>query len=195
MEPGSSDEIPRRSGRDRPRGPLRRLHSGDGGSVFALRLLISFTVTLSLVGAAGYLLMNHELRSSVISQHAAAQQADARSFEATGAKVNRRLAIREIDQLMDAIGRRPGTLETLLIDQQHIVRASPDERLVGTTDRDPQIDAALTRGRSYSGNEASPSRDRSNFEFVVPVDLPSGRYAYEVSFDHKSFDAQIRGIR
>jgi diguanylate cyclase (GGDEF)-like protein len=73
--------------------------------------------------------------------------------------------------------------------------AADRNRLIGTTDADPRIDAALTRGVPYAGREGDRSRDRKNFEFVVPVSLPGGRYAYEVTYDHRAYDAQLHDVR
>ena len=68
-------------------------------------------------------------------------------------------------------------------------------RLVGATDTDPRIDAALVQGTSYAGREGDETKDRENFEFVVPVELPTGRYAYEVTYDHRTYDAQLHDMR
>ena len=40
-----------------------------------------------------------------------------------------------------------------------------------------------------------PTKDRKNFEFVVPVELPGGRYAYEVIYGHRTYDAQLHDVR
>src|SRR5262249_18388535 len=50
-------------------------------------------------------------------------------------------------------------------------------------------------GRRYAGREVDPRADRRNFEFVIPIDLPYGRYAFEVSFDHRTFDQQLVDLR
>ncbi len=42
---------------------------------------------------------------------------------------------------------------------------------------------------------ATRAKDRENFEFVVPVNLPGGRYAYEVIYDHRTYDAQLHDMR
>ncbi len=42
---------------------------------------------------------------------------------------------------------------------------------------------------------ATRAKDRENFEFVVPVYLPGGRYAYEVTYDHRTYDAQLHDMR
>ena len=93
------------------------------------------------------------------------------------------------------MARRPGTLEAVLIDQRHVIVAAGEDRVIGTEDADPRIDAALEHGTSYAGREGDRAKDRENFEFVVPVNLPGGRYAYEVSYDHRTYDAQLHDMR
>jgi diguanylate cyclase (GGDEF)-like protein len=76
-----------------------------------------------------------------------------------------------------------------------VIRAAGNRALVGTTDADPRVVAALEHGTSYAGREADPARDRRDFEFVVPVNLSRGRYAYEVTYDHRTYDAQMNEVR
>src|SRR3954469_4123055 len=115
----------------------------DGATrAFALRLLVSFAATLALVGTAGYLYMDRQQRLSQIARYAAIQRSDSRTFESFGASARTPAeAIQNIHQVLDAISRQPGTLETLLIDRRGIIRASGDEEVVGTRDIDPRITA------------------------------------------------------
>jgi diguanylate cyclase (GGDEF)-like protein len=164
--------------------------------MFGLRLILTFGVTLALVGFVGYRLILHELRTSQIETYSATQRADAVSLEslaaATGSKAE---AIREIDEFIDLIAKRPGTQETSLIDQRGVVGGSGDDTQVGQVDVDPKIEAALYRGQSYAGREANSMFDARNFEFVVPISLSGERYAYEVAYDHEAFDAQLNRLR
>ncbi|HZL48564.1 MAG TPA: bifunctional diguanylate cyclase/phosphodiesterase [Solirubrobacteraceae bacterium] len=171
---------------------------GENGSAFAFgaRLFVAIALTFALVGAIGYVLVDRNLEQRQITRYAADVRADAHGFEDVGARAaSQAEGIREIDRLLDAIARRPGTLEVLLIDQRHVVRAAGEDRLIGTTDADPRIDAALEQGRSYASRESDPRKDRRNFEFVTPVNLPGGRYAYEVTYDHRTYDAQLHEVR
>jgi diguanylate cyclase (GGDEF)-like protein len=163
---------------------------------FALRLAIAFAVTLGVVGFVGYRYMDGQLRGSHVAQFAAAQRTDAKTFESYAARSSSpREGLRRIDQAMDLIAGRAGTLETLLISPRGVVRASGHDALVGTRDTDLRIEAALRRGESYAGHEASKRRDSSDFEFVTPVNLPDGRYAFEISYDHNVLDAQLADVR
>lgn len=161
-----------------------------------MRLGVSFAAALVLVGVAGYLFMNQQLRASQIDQFAASQRSDAKTFEFFGAhSKSQARALDRIDQALAVIARRKGTLETFLVDQRRRVRASGHARLVGMQHSDPRIEAALRRGQSYAGPEAGADRDAADFEFVTPVVLADGRYAFEVSYDKNVLTAQLAGIR
>ena len=176
----------------------RRFRRGEGGgSAFAVRLVVSFAAALVLVGLVGYFFMDRQLRASQVERFAAAQRSDALAFESFGARSKSHAqTIFRIQQVLDAASRRAGTLETLLIGPDRIVRASGDAATVGTRDTDVRIEAALRFGQSYAAREADASLNHSNFEFVTPVDLPDGRYALEISYDKGAvFDAQLADLR
>jgi diguanylate cyclase (GGDEF)-like protein len=182
--------MPRRSIR---MSTLRR-RLGAGG--FALRLAAAFTLALVVCGLAGYVVMNHELRSASTAAFAEEHQSDARSFEAIGAHAKTPAdALARIDEVLNVMARRPGVRETLLIGPDRIVRASGTDSAVGTRDTDARIEGALVRGESYSGREADTTLDTKNFEFVAAVDMPDGRYAFEVSYDHGVIDSDLANIR
>jgi len=189
--------------------PRRRLAerriAGENGSAFGFgaRLFAAVALTFALIGVVGYVLVDRNLEHRQIENYAAAQRADARGFEDVAGRASSPAdAIVQVDRLLDAIARRPGTLEAVLIDQRHAIVAAgetrvagSEARLVGSEDADPRIDAALEHGTSYAGREGDNSKDRKNFEFVTPVNLPGGRYAYEVSYDHRVYDAQLHDMR
>ena len=175
----------------------RRIARENGSAFgFAARLFVAIALTFALIGVVGYVLVDRNLEQRQIKDYAATQRADARGFEDVAARAaSPAEAIGEIDRLLDAIARRPGTLEALLIDSRHVVVAAGEKSLVGTTDTDARIDGALRAGTSYAGREGNAAKDRHNFEFVVPVALHGERYAYEVTYDHHTYDAQLREIR
>jgi diguanylate cyclase (GGDEF)-like protein len=168
----------------------------DASLAFALRLLVSFVAALFVVGVVGYAIMDGQLRSSQIERYAEAQRTDARTFEIVAAtSASHQQAIARIDQVLDALARRDGTLETMLIDPSGVIRASGNEDIVGKRDMDQRIAAALIHGASYAGQEAARSRNAADFELVTPVDLPDGRYAFEMSYDHRVLDSQLSTLR
>jgi diguanylate cyclase (GGDEF)-like protein len=170
----------------------RRL--GDIG--FGTRLFLALAVALALVGGVGYKSMSSRLYHQQIDDYTLTQEADAKNFEAIGrASRNHREALREIDEQLDGIGLRPGTIEAILVGPDNVVEAASGAGLKGSGDSDPRIDAALDSGVPYGGHEADSTRDGSDFEFVVPVNLAGDRYAFETSFESDAFEAQLAGIR
>jgi diguanylate cyclase (GGDEF)-like protein len=170
--------------------------NGEGTRDFALRLAVSFAATLAVVGFIGYRYIDRQLTDSHVAQFAAAQRADAKTFESYMARApSTREGFRRIDQSMDLIAHRAGTLETLLISPRGVVRVSAADALVGTRAIDTQIRRTLRNGESYAGHEQSKGRDPSDFEFVTPINLPGGRYAFEITYDHNMVNTQLADVR
>jgi diguanylate cyclase (GGDEF)-like protein len=187
---------PRTLARGGRRLPLRSATLGSRRVGFGIRLLAALLTTLALVGTVGYFALASQLRSGQIDDYASIQQADVRSFESIG-RTEGSIAptLREIDEQLDAIAQRPGTLETLLIDSRSIIVQSGDDALVGTYDSDSRIVAAQERGTSYAGHEGDAALDGRDFEFVAPVSLPGGRYVFEVTYDHLVLDNHLASVR
>jgi diguanylate cyclase (GGDEF)-like protein len=175
----------------------RRGDGSDEGAALAfnLRLLLTVLMSFALVGIVGYFVLERSLAHRQISDYAASQRADGAAFEDVGTRSTSTAdALGDIDRLLDGIARRPGTREAMLIDQRHVIRAASGASVVGRLDSDHPIDAAL-EGRSYAGHETDPTRDRHDFEFVIPVDVRGKHLAYEVTYDHHVYDAQMNEVR
>jgi len=177
---------------------LERRHAreNDSALAFGMRLFATVALTFALVGSTGFLLLEHDLATRQITDYAASQKADGKAFEREATRAtNSADGIADVARLLEGVDERPGTKEAFLIDKQHMIRAAGNQAFVGTIDADPRVDAALERGASYAGREGDPRKDRSDFEFVIPVNLPSSRYAYEVTYDHRTYDAQLNAVR
>jgi diguanylate cyclase (GGDEF)-like protein len=166
-----------------------------GALSFAIRLFLILSLALLVVGGIAYVTISRGLEQHQIDSLARIQRADVKGFELTGRESTHRVAIREIDEVLDAVGRRPGATEVSLVDPREVIVASSVERLTGTRDSSPQIKAALDAGTARYGREVDPGEASSDFEFVTPVVLPDGRYALETSFDNESFEDQLVGMR
>jgi diguanylate cyclase (GGDEF)-like protein len=162
---------------------------------FGPRLALALGMTLALVSGVGYFEVTRVLERRVIEQESVYQRAQAEALEAVAAGETPAIAKREIARVVAVAAKRPGTGETLLVDSRFRIVAGYDERRIGTLDRDPRIAAALRHGRAYAGREADPRRDARDFEFVTPLDLPTGRFALEASYDHQFFDTELGKIR
>jgi diguanylate cyclase (GGDEF)-like protein len=171
----------------------------EQGSAFAfgIRLLAAGALTFAVVGITAFVLLERNLAQRQVNDYAAAQRADVKAFEAVGHRApNPTKAIGYVDAILDSIARRPGTLEANLIDQRHVLTAEIGFAHVGETVRlGPHIIAALEHGRSFAGRESDPGKDHRNFEFIFPVNLRGARYAYDVTYDHHIYDAQVSEVR
>jgi diguanylate cyclase (GGDEF)-like protein len=172
------------------------LHRRLAALGFGARLFLALVIALVLVGALGYKLLSDRIYQQQLDSYARTQQADARNLEVIARRgLGPRVAAREINEMVDAIGRRQGTLEALLVGADDIVRASSANVLNGQRISDPRINAALRSGAAYAGLRANPSRPSADFEFVTPVNFPNNRYSLQMSYDNDSFNAQLAGVR
>jgi diguanylate cyclase (GGDEF)-like protein len=170
----------------------------DEGSAFGfgLRLIATAVITFALVGVGVYVLLERNLASRQITDYAAIQRGDVTAIESAGATAGSRgEAIEEIGRLLGGVSRRPGTIEAFLIDEQHVVRAAPEQADIGTVNVDPPIAAALEHGSSYAGREGDPKGDPRDFEFVMPVNVGGRRYAYEVTNNHFVYNRRLHEMR
>ena len=106
-----------------------RARENDSAFGFGARLFAAVALTFTLIGVVGYVLVDHNLERRQIENYAAAQRADARGFEdVAGRAASPAEAIAQVDRLLDAVARRPGTLEAVLIDQRHVIVAAGEDR-------------------------------------------------------------------
>jgi diguanylate cyclase (GGDEF)-like protein len=175
----------------------RRL-AGENGSAFGFgaRLFVTILLAFALIGVAGYVLETRNLEHRQIADYSAIQQADAKGFERVGAgSATQAQAIAEIDHFLNIVEQRPGTSSAILVDPQHVVRASGNDSLVGTVDHARRIVTTLEHGTSYAGPDSDLTDKRHGFEFVAPVKILGARYAYEVTYDRGAYDAQLSEAR
>jgi diguanylate cyclase (GGDEF)-like protein len=177
--------------------PARRQRSADGSArAFGIRLFATAALTCALIGITSYVLLERDLGHLQLSEYQASQRANTTAFEGEGRRASSRVdGIGDIERLLEGVEQRPGTLSVLLIDGHHRIVAAGKRAVIGATQADPRIDAALQRSSSYSGREGGHGKDSADFEYVSPIDLPSGRYAYVVTYDRNSYDAQLSKLR
>jgi diguanylate cyclase (GGDEF)-like protein len=107
----------------------RIARENDSALAFGVRMFAAVALAFALLGALAYVLVDRELEHRQIQTYAADQRADARSFEdVAGRAATPAGAFLQVDRLLDAIARRPGTLEAVLVDQRHVVVATGGAR-------------------------------------------------------------------
>jgi len=162
---------------------------------FGLRLTLALVGSLLVVGVVAYQLLVDHLYEHQVDVYAHLLEADAKGVEALGRREPGALPVREIDGLLETIGRRRGAVEAILIGPDNTVRAANIDAMIGEQESDSRINAALRHGETYAGREGDPTLEHAAFEFVTPVRLPGGRYALEGSYTSASFDASTAEVR
>jgi hypothetical protein len=174
---------------------VRRRPVPDRGLSVAVRLVVGFLVTLALVELVGVTIIDRNSRSNQIAQYTAMQRSDVRIFEAIGRRsLTTDGALRKIAAVLEVFGQRPGTIEAQVLNGRSTIVASGDAGVIGTVDADPRIGIAVATGRTYAGPEGDPRRDTRDLEFIAPVRLHSGRYAYEITYDHAALDGALASV-
>ncbi len=166
----------------------RRDASREGSALtFGIRLVVTVALTFALIGSTSYVLLERSLAHREISDYAEGQRADAKAFEREGTRATGTAdEIGDIEPLLEGVEQRPGTLAVLLIDKQHVVTAAGNSVQVGTAAAERSHRRCVWCTEAHTRDaRAVAARNSSDFEFIVPVDLPSGRYAYEVTYDHR----------
>jgi diguanylate cyclase (GGDEF)-like protein len=176
---------------------LGRRYDGDQSSAigFGIRLLATLLLTLAVVGATAFVLVERNLDQRQIDRYAGAQRADVKALEAVGVRApGSKEAMNEIYAILDSVSKRPGTLDASLINERHVITRAMNFAHEGEiSGNDPRLDAALEHGRPYAGRE--DRGDRRDFEFITPVNFPGGRYVYDVTYDHRAYDTQVNEVR
>ena len=178
-----------RAGRRTPAGWQIRV----GRLAFAARLLTAVALTLVVMVGAGYALISAELKRAEIADILSGQRADGQTFQML-ARAHPKAALTQIDSYLDTMGRRPGILDAMLVNPRDVVAISTGDRMVGRRLADHRVSAALVRGQFYAGLD--PDRtNQTEYEFVVPVYLPGGRYAYKVDYEDATLAAMAAGVK
>src|ERR1700728_3159899 len=123
----------------------RIARENDSALAFGVRMFAAVALAFALLGALGYVLVNRNLEHRQIQTYAADQRADARSFEdVAGRAATPAAALLQVNRLLDAIARRPGAIEAVLVDRRHMIVAAGGTpvggsgRPIGTTDVNPR---------------------------------------------------------
>jgi hypothetical protein len=161
--------------------------------------LVGFLATIAIIEVAGIVILDRQARSSWLSQHAATQHADVKTFESIGRRTaTSAAAFAEVDEALGVVIGQPGTITARVVDYQGAVVASGDASEVGSTHVDPHILAALRSNTAYRGDaveSAGSAGSASDVQFVTPLRFTGARYAYAVTYDGASLDSELAATR
>ena len=140
------------------------------------------------------------LLSTLVAVMAVSQAVTAaRSIEAAyaGAEAPER-PLGEAAEVVETLSSRPGVVSVRLIDGAGSVVVASDAGLLGMGEDSSAIDAALSEGRAYAGEEeqeAHASERGSVMEFVEPLRLGGQPFALEVDADAAAQEHQQAAVR
>jgi diguanylate cyclase (GGDEF)-like protein len=167
----------------------RRLRFG-----FAPRLAISVGLTLALVAGLGYAVATGYLKRHVIGHEQVYHRGQAAALEAIARGRDPRAARPLINRLIHVAAQREGIVAVNLIDSHYKVMGVSERGTFASLEADRRIEAAIERGTSSAGPEVDTHGER-DFEFVTPVDLPGGRFAFETEYEQGFFDEELGHLR
>jgi diguanylate cyclase (GGDEF)-like protein len=181
--------------RDEPKEPgvrgrrLRRPAASHRYS-FELRLGVTFALALIAVGAVQFMLTSRQVRDRVLASEIAERVQDvavvsgAFSGAAPVAAATPTAVPDAVRRELAVLAARPGIVRVRLVDATGTVIAAGDPRQVGSrADVPARTDAAIATGERFA-QAANHVQDTSvggrHYEYVLPVDTPTGRLALEV---------------
>jgi signal transduction histidine kinase len=167
--------------------------------MFAVRLASAFGAGLAMVTLCGYFVQSREIKQRLTADGAAIHQGEGAYLESVLAKFkNSEISKGEVLEALAAFASKPGVHEALLIDSDGVVvaGASSDGTAIETHTQLAVSDPARETIRTGSLFLGTDDYDGITvFEYIVAVDSPFGRYAYEIERDASLLDSQIGDLR
>jgi diguanylate cyclase (GGDEF)-like protein len=176
---------------------LRRLDTALGRYSFALRIVLALTFSMALLVVASQIFFTHAISQQLIDQGSRYYGADGVALEKAYREGSGPAdAMDDTLDLVDSLRDRPDVVSATLFDSaMREVVAPRDSNLRGRLDPNPKFNAALSKGRSFSGVETEGEEGGSRFEFIVPVKLDGRRYVLEVNQDASALNTQVAALR
>ncbi len=158
---------------------------------FEVRLAVTFALALAAVVALQFIFTGQQLGDRVLANEAAERVQDAAVVSGEFAAAAAETAARPTPGVPEAVrrelavlGARDGILRVRLVDASGAVIAAADSRQVGSrADVPARTDAAIATGATFAeptNHVQDTSAGGRHYEYVVPVETPTGRLALEV---------------
>jgi diguanylate cyclase (GGDEF)-like protein len=163
---------------------------------FGARLAISMLLALTGAGAVAYGLVSHSLERETINREAAIHTGDAQALaDAVKGPRGPDKWVAEVRERLEIMQQRPGTLEAIVVDPHFRIVAAGKPGLTDQVYGSPRLAEVLSGGPAWAGHEAGRRRSGSDFEFIQSVQLPGGRYAFEITTKGSQFEQELAAIR
>ena len=170
-----------------------------GPWAFELRLAAALLSTLVAVMAISQAFTANALRDSLVELDASHYENDARSIESAYYRAEApEDALQAAREVIETVASRPGVVSVRLFNGLGRAVAASDPRLLGVRQESSAINAALSDGRAYAGQQeqgADASAPGSALEFVEPLRLDGQAFALEVDADASVLERQLAAVR
>ncbi len=164
--------LPRRRRTPGPEGRNRRRRG------FVARLFVSTSLVLISVGVVLQVSQAAALRRILIDEGLKRHEAEARLIERTFREAtDARAARREVGAILAQVQNRPDVANAYVVDSTGTVIVAGDPNEEGKLYYTPAIEAVLRSSKSRFVSEDGGGRP---FEYLTPVELPTGRVVLEV---------------
>lgn len=160
---------------------------------FEFRLLLTLVLTLVVVAAFQFLWTSRDIETRLLKEATFRGRQDVVFIqEAFNSGDDNAARLREMNNRLTAIDNRAGVRYVLLVDRFGVVVASSDQSSIGAYHGGPTLRDVVNSGDP----RASIVTDNGNrtFKYIVPVDLPTGRFALEVEESASIIDDQSRAL-
>jgi diguanylate cyclase (GGDEF)-like protein len=161
---------------------------------FEFKLLTTLALTLIVVGGVQYALTVRDTRQRLLDEAMFRAQSDVVFVQqafASGTSTDQRVS--QMNDRLAAIGGRPGIRYVLLVDHFGVVNAASDSKQVGTYHGGPELRQVVDTGKGTT-RLINDDGERS-FRYIIPVDLPTGRFALELEQNASVIEGQLVTLR
>ncbi len=160
---------------------------------FAVHLLLSLVLALTVVAVVQFSLSDHALTRQVHAERLADLKGDAQALRAAhGSADAGEEPLDEVEEAIAVLAARPGTTSVALLDTAGRVVATSDP----WASRDPDIaSASIAAGRAPAHAGPAPDGDERSFEYATALQLSGDRYVVRVREDDSRLSARLASRR
>jgi diguanylate cyclase (GGDEF)-like protein len=161
---------------------------------FELKLLTTLALTLVVVGGIQYALTVRDTKHRLLDEAIFRAQSDVVFVQqafASGENHDERVA--QMNDRLAAISGRDGIRYVLLVDRFGVVNAASDPEQVGTYHGGPDLRGVVDSGAVTT--KLVETDDARSFRYIIPVELPTGRFALEVEQNASVIEDQLVDLR
>jgi diguanylate cyclase (GGDEF)-like protein len=161
---------------------------------FEIRLLLALVLTLGVVSAFQYVVTSRDTRARLVEEATSRARDDVvfiqQAFESGADNAER---VQRMNSRLLAISGRPGVRHVILVDRYGVVVSANNPSVIGTYHGGPDLRDVVMSGQARAA--LLDEGDARYFRYLVPVELPTGRFALEVQQDASLIEDELADLR